>query len=62
MAAGYMGKLLFVNLDTHEIKEEKPDKSNEIQAITGATVSSNAVTSILNEKIEKIRKNSSKLK
>ncbi len=27
MAAGYMGKLLFVNLSTQEIKEEAPDES-----------------------------------
>ncbi len=27
MAAGYMGKLLFVNLSTGEIKEETPDES-----------------------------------
>jgi aldehyde:ferredoxin oxidoreductase len=27
MLAGYMGKLLFVNLSTGEIKEERPDES-----------------------------------
>jgi electron transport complex protein RnfG len=37
------------------VKDRPPAKPNEIQAITGATVSSSAVVSILNEKIEKIR-------
>ena len=38
------------------VKNKKPTRPNEIQAITGATVSSSAVCSILNEKIAKIRK------
>ncbi len=34
----------------------KPDEAgNEIQAITGATISSNAVTKIVNEAVEKVR-------
>ncbi len=38
------------------VKNERPSKPNQIQAITGATVSSSAVVSILNEKIKKINK------
>jgi len=38
------------------VKNKPPTKSNEIQAITGATVSSEAVVSILNKKIKEIRK------
>jgi len=37
------------------IKNVKPDKPNEIQAITGATISSRAVVTILNETIEKLK-------
>lgn len=38
------------------IKNKSPEKPNEIQAITGATVSSSAIVSILNEKIRSISK------
>lgn len=38
------------------VKNKPPTKPGEIQAITGATVSSSAVVSILNEKIRAIRK------
>ena len=38
------------------VKNVKPSKRNEIQAITGATVSSSAVVGILNERIREIRK------
>ena len=41
------------------VKNQKPSRPNEIEAITGATISSRAVVTILNEKIEDIR---SKLK
>jgi electron transport complex protein RnfG len=37
------------------IKNAKPSRPNEIQAITGATVSSSAVVSIVNGAVEKIR-------
>jgi len=37
------------------VKERKPDKPNEIQAITGATISSRAVCEILNDRIEKLK-------
>lgn len=37
------------------VKNQKPTKPNEIEAITGATVSSNAVVAILNEKIKVIK-------
>ncbi|MBN1354098.1 MAG: FMN-binding protein, partial [Candidatus Omnitrophica bacterium] len=37
------------------VKNAKPQNPNEIQAITGATVSSSAIVSILNGKIEQIR-------
>lgn len=35
--------------------KETPTRPNEVQAITGATVSSNAVVNVLNDKIEKAR-------
>ena len=38
------------------VKNEKPTKPNEIEAITGATVSSKAVVLILNTKIQDLRK------
>ena len=38
------------------VKNKTPEKPNEIEAITGATVSSNAVVSIINAKIKEIRK------
>jgi len=38
------------------IKNQKPTKPNEIEAITGATVSSKAVVTILNERIKVIKK------
>lgn len=38
------------------VKNKKPEKPNEIQAITGATISSRAVVTILNEKIKTIKK------
>lgn len=37
------------------IKNAKPTKPNEIEAVTGATISSRAVCSILNDTIEKIK-------
>ncbi|MFC1576642.1 FMN-binding protein [Candidatus Omnitrophota bacterium] len=37
------------------IKNKKPEKRNEIQAVTGATISSRAVVSILNETIDKLK-------
>ncbi|MCK4462876.1 MAG: RnfABCDGE type electron transport complex subunit G [Candidatus Omnitrophica bacterium] len=52
-------KKQFINLKTlpfiSYVKGKQPEKENEIQAITGATISSKAVVSILNEKIKKIR-------
>lgn len=38
------------------VKNEKPSKDNEIQAITGATISSKAVVNILNTNIEIVKK------
>lgn len=37
--------------------KEKPTMPNEIQAITGATISSKAVVKILNKEVEELRKN-----
>ena len=37
------------------VKNAKPTKPNEIEAITGATISSRAVVSILNDEIENIK-------
>jgi Na+-translocating ferredoxin:NAD+ oxidoreductase RnfG subunit len=36
------------------VKNKKPDKPNDIQAITAATISSVAVVKILNKKIKKM--------
>ena len=53
-------KKQFIDLKTipviSYVKEQEPEKPNEIQAITGDTISSKAIVAILNEKIEKIRK------
>ena len=38
------------------VKNEKPDQPYEIEAITGATISSRAVVNILNKKITELRK------
>lgn len=38
------------------IKNKRPDKPYEIEAITGATISSRAVVNILNKRIDEIRK------
>ncbi len=37
------------------VKNRKPEKSNEIQAITGATISSKAVVDIINQRIEFVK-------
>lgn len=37
------------------VKNKKPSKPNEIQAITGATISSRSVVSIINKYIEKMK-------
>ncbi|MFH1791282.1 MAG: RnfABCDGE type electron transport complex subunit G [Candidatus Omnitrophota bacterium] len=39
------------------VKGEKPDKPNEIEAITGATISSRAVVSILNDGVKQLKEN-----
>jgi len=38
------------------VKNSKPSKDNEIQAITGATISSKSVVNILNTNIGKVKK------
>jgi electron transport complex protein RnfG len=38
------------------VKGEKPDQPNEIETITGATISSKAVVTILNKGIENLKK------
>jgi len=42
--------------DITYVKNEKPSKPNEVEAITGATISSRAVCAILNEKINELRR------
>jgi len=42
------------------VKNKKPDKPNEIEAITGATISSRSVVSILNDNITRIKEELSK--
>ncbi|MFH1504348.1 MAG: RnfABCDGE type electron transport complex subunit G [Candidatus Omnitrophota bacterium] len=45
-----------LNIDKNlECLKTEPEKNNQIQAITGATVSSMAVVNILNKKIEKLK-------
>ena len=50
----------FVGLSvTHEIeyvKNQKPSQPYEIEAITGATISSRAVVALLNKRLEEVRK------
>lgn len=41
------------------VKNKKPDKPCQIEAITGATISSRAVVNMLNKKIQEIRQNKS---
>ena len=38
------------------VKNQKPEKPNQIEAITGATISSRAVVNILNKRIEELKK------
>lgn len=38
------------------VKNQKPTKDNQIEAITGATISSRAVVNMLNKKIDEIKK------
>jgi electron transport complex protein RnfG len=38
------------------VKDRKPSHNNEVQAITGATISSKAVVRIVNEAVEKLKK------
>lgn len=40
-----------------EYRKEKPKAPNQIQTITGATISSKSVVEILNKEIDKLRKN-----
>ena len=50
----------FRNLSISEaityVKNKKPEKPGEIEAIAGATISSRAVVSIINKKIEEIKR------
>lgn len=48
-------KALKVTPEITYVKNVKPTKPNEIQAITGATISSRAVVAILNDTIKKIK-------
>ena len=49
----------FVNLNVNPeitwVKGIKPQNPNEIQAITGATISSKAIVRIINEGVKKLR-------
>jgi len=47
---------LSITHDIEYVKNKKPEKPYEIEAITGATISSRSVVSILNEEIERVRK------
>ncbi len=49
-------KNLSVSPQINWVKGIAPDKPNEIQAITGATISSNAVVAIINTGIERLKK------
>jgi len=49
-------KGLALTHDVEYVKNRKPDKPYEIEAITGATISSRAVVNILNKRIDEIRK------
>ncbi len=49
-------KQLQVNPKIEWVKGVEPEKPNEIQAITGATISSKAVVAIINEGVQQMRK------
>jgi electron transport complex protein RnfG len=49
-------KSLITNPEIEIVKNIKPSKPTEIQAITGATITSKAVVNILNEHIKQLRK------
>ena len=49
----FEGRPTDINL---KVVSEKPGKIDEIQAITGATISSNAVVNIVNKKIEEVKR------
>lgn len=49
-------KGLSVKVPIGYVKNKKPDQPNQIEAITGATISSRAVVNILNKRIEEIRR------
>lgn len=47
---------LSVARDIEYVKNKKPEEPYQIESITGATISSRAVVSMLNKRIEEIRK------
>jgi electron transport complex protein RnfG len=47
---------LSIKEDIEYVKNQKPQKPNQVEAIAGATISSRAVVNILNNKIEDIKK------
>jgi len=50
-------KNLPITQEIEYVKNQKPDKPNQIEAITGATISSRAVVNIINSGIMEVRKN-----
>ncbi len=58
--SGNKFKKQFKNLSVSEVityvKNKKPEKPGEIEAIAGATISSRAVVSIINKKMEEIKR------
>lgn len=46
---------LVVNPAIEVVKNQKPDKNNEIEAISGATISSKSVAKILNQQIQEYK-------
>ena len=53
----FLGQLKGMSLEESIecIKNRKPEKRNQVQAVTGATISSQAVVTIINRKMSKVR-------
>ena len=46
---------LSITNDIEYIKNKKPEEPNQVEAITGATISSRAVVNILNQRVQELR-------
>ena len=53
-------KNLLVTPEINSVKGVQPENPNEVQAITGATISSKAIVRIVNEGVKRLKENESK--